>query len=301
MLTFPNVSVVVDLAGTTLTEEDCDLLGHPAVSGVILFTRNYESRDQLKKLTKSIQKVKNGLRILVDQEGGRVQRFRKDFTELKAMNTFGETYLNNPTDACYALRQQLITMIGELQSVGVTGTLLPVLDLNYGRSAIIGERSFGWDPLVVSALGRVLVDTLHAHSMPVVAKHFPGHGFVTLDSHLELPCDDRDIDTLKNNDLIPFIDLIPYCDYLMPAHIVFPKIDSLPVGFSPVWLNDILRKELGFKGKIITDDLSMKATEIYGDYTARARAAIDAGCDILLVCNNRLGAIQVVEAVAACC
>lgn len=293
-------SVVLDIAGTTLNEEDRELLRHPVISGVILFTRNYESPIQLTRLTHDIHAIRPELHIVVDQEGGRVQRFREGFVELKAMSTFGELYLTDPEQAVVVLRQQLMTMIKELRSVGVTATLLPVLDLNYGRSWIIGERSFGRDPLVVTALARVLIDTLHSFGMPVTAKHFPGHGFVTLDSHHELPVDDRPFDTLKNNDLRPFFDLIHDCDVIMPAHIVFSAVDALPVGFSPYWLKTILRKELGFKGKIMTDDLSMKATEVYGDYRARARAAIDAGCDILLVCNHREGAIQVVETVESC-
>lgn len=293
-------SVVLDIAGTILTEEDRELLRHPVISGVILFTRNYESTTQLSQLTHDIHAIRPELQIVVDQEGGRVQRFREGFTELKSMSTFGELYLTDPKQAILALRQQLVSMVEELQSVGVTATLLPVLDLNYGRSWIIGERSFGRDPLVVAALARVLIDTLHSCGMPVTAKHFPGHGFVTLDSHHELPVDDRDFDTLKNNDLRPFSDLIHDCDFIMPAHVVFSAVDALPVGFSPYWLKNVLRKELGFKGKIMTDDLSMKATEVYGDYRARARAAIDAGCDILLVCNNRKGAIQIVETVESC-
>ena len=292
-------SVIVDIAGTTLTDEDRDFLQNPVISGLILFTRNYESREQLKSLTQDIHALRPDLQITVDQEGGRVQRFIKDgFTTLQAMHTFGELYLQDPEHAVQALRQQLTVMIEELQSVGVTATLLPVLDLNYGHSWIIGERSFGRDPEVVTALGQVLIDTLHAHGMVVTAKHFPGHGYVSLDSHHELPVDDRDLDTIKNNDLLPFVNLLDQCDYLMPAHIVFSQVDSRPAGFSRKWLQDILRKELKFTGKIITDDLSMKATEVYGDYKTRAKAAIEAGCDILLVCNNRTGAIDVVETVS---
>ena len=291
-------SVIVDIAGTTLTDEDRDFLQNPAISGLILFTRNYESRKQLKALTQDIHALRPDLQITVDQEGGRVQRCKDDFTELKAMHTFGELYLQDPRHAEQALRQQLTTMILELQAVGVTATLLPVLDLNYGNSWIIGERSFGRDPAVVTALGQVLIDTLHAHGMPVTAKHFPGPGYVRLDSHHELPVDDRELDTIKNNDLVPFVNLLNKCDYVMPAHIVFSQVDSRPVGFSRVWLQDILRHELKFKGKIMTDDLSMKATDVYGDYKMRAKAAIEAGCDILLVCNNRSGAIDVVETVS---
>lgn len=290
------VKAIVDVAGLELTQEDAEFLAHPAVGGVILFTRNYETREQLHALTQSIKRIDPTLLVTVDQEGGRVQRFRDGFSALLPMSSFGTRYLAEPQQAILALREQLTTMIDELQSVGVDATLLPVLDINYERSDIIGERSLGRDPTVVTALARIIIQTLHDVGMPVTLKHFPGHGFVEADSHHELPIDTRSYAELIAEDMLPFQQLLPQADFVMPAHIVFPKVDHRPVGFSPVWIQDILRKQLGYKGNIITDDLSMAGAAAYGDYQARAEAAIDAGCDFLLVCNNRSGAIDVVTA-----
>jgi beta-N-acetylhexosaminidase len=289
-----SAKAIVDVAGLELTPEDKQFLSHPCIAGVILFARNYESKTQLRALTQSIHDINPNFIICVDQEGGRVQRFRDEFTPLKAMHTFGEQYLVDPSQAQEALRAQLVTMINELKEVGVTATLIPVVDLDYGRSEIIGERSFGHNPKVVTALAEQVIDTLHEFDMPATIKHFPGHGFVVADSHLDLPIDDRPFETIKNNDMAPFMNLLHKADYIMPAHIIFSAVDTYPVGFSSKWLKAILRDQLGYQGKIMTDDLSMQGAAQFGDYSARARAAIDAGCDFLLVCNDRNGAIEVV-------
>lgn len=286
---------IVDVAGLTLTAEDKTFLNNPCIGGVILFTRNYDNVAQLRALTEDIRAVNPQLLICVDQEGGRVQRFKKGFSPLKAMHTFGKQYQTHPETAHQLLRTQLLTMIHQLKDAGVDATLMPVVDLDYGRSDIIGERSFGGDPAVVTALAGQVIDTLHEFNMPATIKHFPGHGHVIADSHLALPVDERPLEKIKNKDMVPFINLLHKADYVMPAHIVFPAVDSRPVGFSPIWLKDILRDQLGFKGKIMTDDLSMQGAAAFGDYSARAHAAIDAGCDYLLVCNNRVGAIDVVK------
>ncbi len=286
---------IVDVQGLELTPEDKELLEHPSIAGLILFARNYESKAQLLALTRAVHAINPQLMICVDQEGGRVQRFRRGFTELSAMNVFGKRYLADPQLAIDTLKQQLITMIHALQEVGVTATLMPVVDVDYGRSDIIGERSFGRDPLVITQLASTVIDTLHEFGMPATLKHFPGHGFVKVDSHLDLPIDERPFNEIKNNDLVPFAKLLHKADYLMPAHIIYSEVDNRPVGFSPVWIKDILRGEMGYTGKIITDDLSMQGAAVWGDYAGRAQAAIDAGCDLLLVCNNRDGAYQVVE------
>ena len=286
---------IVDVDGLELTAEDKEFLSHPAVAGVILFTRNYESCEQLRALTHAIHQLNPNLMITVDQEGGRVQRFREQFTPLQPMSYFGGLYLEDSQATIAALQLQLQTMITELQAAGITSTLMPVVDLDYGRSGIIGERSLGSDPHVVTQLADVIISTLHQSAMPTTLKHFPGHGFVTADSHHDLPIDERSLEVLMDSDLMPFRRLLNKADYIMPAHIVFPQVDHRLVGFSPVWLQTILRDQLGFKGKIITDDLSMRGAAEYGGYQARAQAAIDAGCDYLLVCNNRDGAIQVVQ------
>lgn len=286
---------IVDVDGLELTAEDNEFLRHPAVAGVILFTRNYQCREQLRELTRSIHRLNPDLLITVDQEGGRVQRFREQFTLLQPMSYFGKLYLQDHAAALSELKQQLETMISELYAVGITSTLMPVLDIDHGRSEIIGERSLGADPEIVTQLAQQVIKTLHQHQMPVTLKHFPGHGFVIADSHQQLPVDERGLDELMMTDLIPFKKLLDQADYLMPAHIVFPEVDHRPVGFSPVWLQTILRQQLGYRGRIITDDLSMQGAAEYGDYRCRAEAAIDAGCDYLLVCNNRDGAIDVVQ------
>ncbi len=287
--------VLVDLGGVSLTVEDREFLAHPSINGVILFTRNFESLEQLSALTHSIHDISKNLMIIVDQEGGRVQRFRDGFTTLPAMRTYGELFKTNPYAALEALKKNTTIMIRELQAAGITTSLVPVLDVDYGFNEVIGERSFGNDPEMIATLAKTMIDVLRSHQAFTTVKHFPGHGYVSVDSHKELPVDDRDLETIKNSDLIPFIKLLHEYDCLMPGHIVFKKVDDRPVGFSPVWLKDILRKQFGYKGRIMTDDLSMEAAVAFGDYRARAEAAVDAGCDLLLVCNNRSGAEQVVS------
>ncbi len=295
MMSAVRAGVVLDIESTELTAEDRELLAHPLVVGVILFTRNYQSRRQLKALSDSMKAIKPELMIMVDQEGGRVQRFVDDFTDLKAMSTFGLHYQSDPKHAITALQTQLNIMVDELYAVGVDMTLMPVLDMDTGISEIIGERSFGSLSDVVIALGQTVIQTLHARQMLVTAKHFPGHGGVAADSHVQLPVDERDLQTLLERDMLPFMRLKDQFDFVMPAHIVFSKIDDRPVGFSPVWIQEILRKRIGYRGRVITDDLSMAGAASFGDYVARVRAALDAGCDLLLVCNDRDGAVQVLE------
>lgn len=295
MIQAARAGVVLDVESTELNAEDRELLAHPQVAGVILFTRHYESRAQLTALTHSIKAVNPKLMIMVDQEGGRVQRFVDGFTDLKAMSTFGMQYQSDAQPAIKALQTQLNTMIDELYAVGVDMTLMPVLDIDTGISEIIGERSFGAEAERVTILGKTVIETLHARKMPVTAKHFPGHGGVAADSHVQLPIDVRDFNALLSSDMQPFIKLKDQIDFVMPAHIVYSKIDDRPAGFSPVWVQEILRKQIGYRGRIITDDLSMAGAASFGDYSARAEAALDAGCDLLLVCNNRAGAIQVLE------
>lgn len=288
--------VIADIAGTQLTSSDQDRLSHPAIAGVILFTRNYVSKSQLLSLTAAIHDINPALLITVDQEGGRVQRFTEDFTPLKPMSWFGDQYIKCPQAGEQMLRDQLETMITELREVGISSTLMPVLDLNYGHNAVIAERSFGKHPDVVTALGQVVIDTFHAHDMPVTAKHFPGHGFVNQDSHLATPVDARSFEEIESADLVPFKTLIQQCDFVMPGHVIYSAVDDKPAGFSHVWVQDILREQLGFKGQVITDDIgSMVGATSYGTPTQRAQAAIDAGCDLLLVCNNYSAVDEILE------
>lgn len=289
--------VVVDIAGFELTPEDRELLQHPQVVGVILFARNYSNLLQLKALTKSIHQVRDDLIIYVDQEGGRVQRFVEGFTKLPSMQHWGDNFCEHQESALTQLAATVQTMVIELQRVGIDASLAPVLDLDYGHNEVIGHRSFHSEADVVITLARQFIQSMHDNGMPVVGKHFPGHGAVTADSHKELPRDDRPFELISANDMQPFIALCHELDAIMPAHVVYSQVDDKPAGFSSVWLQTILRQRLGFKGVIISDDLSMAATSTFGSPSDRAWLALEAGCDIILVCNDRDAASEVVTSV----
>jgi beta-N-acetylhexosaminidase len=288
--------LITGIQGLVLLPEDLELLQHPQTAGVILFTRNYESLTQLKILTASIQAVKPSLFIAVDQEGGSVQRFRDGFTLLKSMRSFGELYKTDPEKAKTELKKQMAIMATELKSVGITINLMPVLDVDHGISKVIGSRSLSDDPESVSVLGSLIVETLHAHGLPAIAKHFPGHGGVAADSHYELPTDTRDFLALQQQDLQPFIKLIPQLDAIMPSHVVYSYCDAKPAGFSRYWLQDILRNQLSFEGVVISDDLGMAAATSGGNMVERARLALEAGCDLLILGNDLLAAKEVLGA-----
>lgn len=285
----------IDIAGLSLTEEDRDILSHPAVAGVILFSRNFESLAQLQSLTQSIRVVSPDLWITVDQEGGRVQRFQEGFTTLPSMQSWGKQYQLDSEKTRQNLIRTIHTMATELRKAGIQSSLVPVLDIDYGRNHVIGERSFGTKELVLT-LGDIFIDALHAANMPAIGKHFPGHGFVTVDSHVALPIDDRDFETIAAQDLQPFQTFSKKLDAVMPAHVVYSKCDSMPAGFSAFWLQKILRKKLKFEGMIVCDDLTMQGAAQFGSYADRARLALRAGCDVLLVCNNRDGVVEILEA-----
>ncbi|OGO92664.1 MAG: beta-N-acetylhexosaminidase [Coxiella sp. RIFCSPHIGHO2_12_FULL_42_15] len=291
--------VLLDIAGLALTAEDQEILQHPAVFGVILFARNYQNPRQLRELTESIHRVNSTLCITVDQEGGRVQRFKESFTLLPSMREWGLQYERDREQAVVAFKTMLKTMVTELKSVGVQATLMPVLDVDYGVSQIIGERSFGRDVTVVTQLANIAVDVLHQYGMPATGKHFPGHGAVVLDSHEQLPIDEREFEQIWQNDLVPYQKLVHCLDAIMPAHIIYPAIDDKPAGFSRIWLQEILRQRLGFTGLIMSDDITMKAAHCFGDYVERAHLAWEAGCNVVTVCNYRPGAIAVLESAAS--
>ena len=291
----PHGFLWADIDGLSLTPEDRDILEHPAVSGLILFSRNYESPEQLRELTHSIEKSFPHLVITVDQEGGRVQRCREGFTELPSMQHWSEQYLSNPEKAKSAFSDTLRIMIAELKNTGVYSSLVPVLDVNYGKSEVIGHRSLGDSPEAVTALAGFMIDQCHHFKMPVTGKHFPGHGFVVADSHLELPVDERTFEDLVNFDMQPFAKLSPKLDAIMLAHVVYAAVDENPVCFSPFWIKKILREQLQFDGLVVTDDLSMKAVTKMGSYADRTLRALEAGCDIALVCNYRPGVIDILD------
>lgn len=277
--------LMIDLAGTELTDLERQHLAHPLVGGLILFTRNYRSPEQLADLTAAIKAVRN-LPIAVDHEGGRVQRFREGFTRLPAMRQLGEQWDIDAAQALAMARGVGYVLASELRASGVDFSFAPDLDLDWGRSSVIGNRAFHGDPQAVVALAGALIDGLHAAGMVACGKHFPGHGWVEADSHVAIPIDERSLAEL-HTDLAPFRQLVQAgaLDGVMPAHVIFPQIDARPAGFSPVWLN-MLRQELGFNGVIFSDDLSMEGASVVGGVVDRADAAWQAGCDMLLVCNQ---------------
>ncbi len=286
-----------DVAGLTLTPEDKEILAHPFISGVILFSRNYESIEQLRELTRHIKLIAPKIMITVDQEGGRVQRFREGFTELPSMGHWGSNYLLSPEKTKKDFASILKIMMDELYNVGVDSTLVPILDINYDRNQVIGHRSFGNNKNMVTELGEWMIDQCHALQSPVTGKHFPGHGWVTLDSHFDLPIDERSFEEISAQDMHPFRHLAKQLDAIMLAHVVYENIDPLPVCFSRFWIQTVLREQIKFDGLVLCDDLSMQAVAKMGSYDDRARRALEAGCDILLVCNSRDGVIEILDRV----
>jgi beta-N-acetylhexosaminidase len=262
-----------------------------------LFARNFESPEQLIALCQAVRAVrKTPLLITADQEGGRVQRFKTGFVRLPSMQTFGLHYRDAPNETLQVVQSCGWIMAAELLAAGIDLSFAPVLDLNKAVNTAIGDRSFAADAETTSLLATALMQGMKAAGMVSTGKHFPGHGSVQIDSHYGLPIDLRDYSSIYQDDLKPFIALIQAgVTALMPAHIVFPAIDDKPVVFSSIWLNEILRKQLHFTGVIFSDDLNMKGADVIGGYSERAMAALEAGCDIALICNNRPAAIEILD------
>jgi beta-N-acetylhexosaminidase len=279
---------VLGIEGTRVTDADRERLLHPLVGGVILFTRNFEDLAQLDALTAQIRALRTPeLLISVDHEGGRVQRFRDGFTAVPPMRTLGETWERDRAAADAEAWRLGNVIARELRAHGIDFSYTPVLDLNFGTSAVIGDRAFAADPVAVSELAASLCRGLRAGGCAAVGKHFPGHGFVAADSHHEIPIDERPLEELLARDLVPFAALARAgLEAVMPAHVVYPAVDDKPAGFSRVWVEDILRGRLGFDGLVFSDDLGMAGACSAGDIVARADAAIDAGCDMVLTCNE---------------
>ena len=288
MIPLPRGPVMLDIAGLELTVEDRERLAHPSVGGIILFARNYASPRQLDLLTGAIRALRDPqLLIAVDHEGGRVQRFHDGFTELPPMRTLGQRWDHDASGAAGEAERLGRIIASELAAHGVDFSFTPVLDLDHGQSSVIGDRAFHRNAGAVAELGSALCRGLRAGGMAAVGKHFPGHGFVTADSHTETPVDERSLALLENDDLRPFRVLIGEgLEGIMPAHVVYTAIDPRPAGFSDVWLRTILRERMGFDGMIFSDDLSMAGAGTAGDVVARADAALTAGCDMVLVCND---------------
>ena len=294
--------LLLDVAGTQLSADDRRRLAHPLTGGVILFTRNWRDRAQLLELTSAIKAVREDLLVCVDHEGGRVQRFRSDgFTQLPPMRALGALWMQDgkagPGSGAMAATNAATAagyvLASELRACGVDFSFTPVLDLDWGGSSVIGDRAFHADPRVVAMLAKSLAHGLLQAGMAHCGKHFPGHGFVRADSHTDIPVDRRSLKAILQDDAAPYAWLRSTLTAVMPAHVIYPKVDSRPAGFSRRWLQDILRTRLGFEGAIISDDLSMEgARHIDGhlaSHTDAALAALQAGCDLVLLCNQSLG------------
>ena len=283
--------LVLDVAGTALDAADKKRLAHPLVGGLILFARNFENRAQLTALTSAVKVIRPDLLIAVDHEGGRVQRFRTDgFTHLPAMRSLGALWMEDAMRATAAATAAGYVLASELRACGVDFSFAPVLDLDHGESSVIGDRSFHRDPRVVALLAKSLMHGLLLAGMHSCAKHFPGHGFVKADSHLAVPVDKRSLKAILAEDAKPFEWLVMSLGAVMPAHVIYPKVDARPAGFSARWLQEILRERLGFGGAIFSDDLGMTAARtlegVAIGYTEAALAALQAGCDLVLMCNQ---------------
>ena len=306
--------LILDIAGIQLSAVDKQRLRHPLTGGVILFGRNWQSRAQLTQLCADIKAVRSDMLICVDHEGGRVQRFRTDgFTHLPPMRAFGELWMQDSKavrGAFHAGSGALAAMnaatacgfvlASELRACGVDFSFAPVLDLDHGKSGVIGDRAFHRDPRVVASLAKSLMHGLLQAGMANCGKHFPGHGKVRADSHVDIPVDTRSLSTILNDCALPYQWLDATLTSVMPAHVIYEKVDALPAGFSPYWLQDILRTRLHFNGAIFSDDLSMAgARKIQGrevSFAQAGMAALNAGCDLVLLCNQSVGDGHAVDA-----
>ena len=286
--------LIIDIAGLSLTKTDRRRLKHPLVGGIILFARNWQDRAQLTALCRDVKKVRRDLLICVDHEGGRVQRFKTDgFTHLPPMRALGEQWMKDPLGATNAASACGYVLAAELRACGVDFSFTPVLDLDYGESGVIGDRAFARDPRVATLLAKSLMHGLRLAGMASCGKHFPGHGFVKADSHTEIPVDKRSLKVILADDAAPYGWLSATLDSVMPAHVIYPKVDTRPAGFSARWLGDILRGRLRFNGAVFSDDLSMAGARLIDgrevSYTEAAVTALNAGCDLVLLCNQSLG------------
>ena len=290
-------ALMLDIAGTELTQEDIELLQAPQVGGMILFGRNIESPEQVRALTDHMRQVRPDILIAVDQEGGRVQRLKNGFTLLPAMGRFGELYLTEPDKAAELAEQCGWLMAAEVLAAGIDFSFAPVLDLN-DVSDVIGDRSFAKNMQDIIPLASAFLKGMKRAGMASTGKHFPGHGSVKADSHVAAAVDSRPYDEIYQKDMQSFIQLMPQLDALMPAHVIYDRVDPNPAGSSKHWIQNILRQKLKFDGVLFSDDLSMQAACVAGGADARIQAALNAGCDMGLVCNSRESACTALAGIA---
>ncbi len=289
-------ALMLDIAGTELTQEDIQLLQAPQVGGMILFSRNIESPPQVRALTDHMRRIRPDILIAVDQEGGRVQRLKQGFSLLPAMGRLGDLYNTQPRQAVALAEQCGWLMAIEVLAVGIDFSFAPVLDLN-DVSDVIGDRSFAQNIQDIVPLASAFMQGMKRAGMANTGKHFPGHGSVKADSHVAAPVDSRSFEDIYAKDMQTFIQLMPQLDALMPAHVIYDQIDSNPAGFSPYWIQTILRQKLKFDGVLFSDDLTMQAACVVGGADARIQAALKAGCDMGLVCNDRSAACTALEGI----
>ena len=287
--------LMLDLAGTELTAEEQQILQSPQVGGVILFARNIQSREQVTALNAQIRQASANLLIAVDQEGGQVQRLRDGFTPLPPMQLLADSVVQNPEVGVQLVRDTGWLMASEVLACGFDISFAPVLDVDRDTSSIIGDRAFSDQPEMVITLAQAFIEGMNEAGMAATGKHFPGHGGIVADSHLEAPVDHRSWQQLLDHDLKPFVALSKQLAGVMPAHITFPAVDPDSVGFSGFWLQQVLRQQLSFDGVIFSDDLSMKGADVAGGYIYKAQLALNAGCDMILVCNCPEGAREVLQ------
>lgn len=287
--------LMLDVEGLSLSAKERELLQRQSVGGVILFSRNYSTPAQLKELVDSIRDCKQALLIAVDQEGGRVQRFREHFLKLPPLHEIGLIYEADPLRGLHIARMCAWAMAAEILHYGLDFSFAPVLDLYSSESRVIKERAFAASVEQVSLLGSAYIDGMHEAGMSATGKHFPGHGTVVADSHVELPTDNRAIEEIRALDFKAFENCIGKLDAIMPAHVIYPAVDNVCAGFSEIWIQSILREELKFDGVVFSDDLSMNAAHSFGSVEQRAELALAAGCDMILVCNDQKSAIKTAD------
>ena len=295
-LELPLGPLMVDVGGRHLATDETVFLAQPAIGGVILFSRNYQSREQVSGLINEIKSIRTpSLLIAVDQEGGRVQRFKNEFTRLPAAYQFGDVYTQDPQSAIELCCTAGCLMAAELLQVGVDFSFAPVLDCANLHSTVIADRGFHAQPEIITILATAFIDGMRQAGMVATGKHFPGHGGVIADSHLKLPVDKRSLDEVVDCDLMPYKKLAKNLSGIMTAHIHFPKIDKDLPTFSAFWLHKILRQNIGFNGLIFSDDLSMKGAHVGGNVIRRTKRALQAGCDMVLLCNDHKSASSIAD------
>lgn len=287
--------LMLDVEGLVLTPLEVKTLDRPGLGGLILFRRNFESIDQVKVLVDAIRAIRSDIIIAVDQEGGRVQRFQAGLTRLPALRVLGEAYERDSEQALVLATDFGWLMAAEMLSLGVDISFAPVLDLDFGRSAVIGDRSIHRNPEIVTHVAKAYIKGMEEAGMAATGKHFPGHGWVEADSHVAIPTDKRAESVIVSDDIKPFAALSQQLKGIMPAHVIYNQVGSLPAGFSPYWLQDVLRTQQQFSGVIFSDDLAMEGASMAGSYPERAQAAKEAGCDMVLVCNQFDKALEVLD------